>query len=395
MAAWQLPLTLRPCKVGPMDGSSAALEIVALPVRKTLLRGCAVATVLAAITATQVYLSMMSHGHSYIRLFTWQWGDWAFWGLVSHLVMTVGGRLTIGRPFRKHLVGAVILGPALILTHAALTAVLTSTIQPFSPVVARRGVIDTFLGQSPSLFVMDTLIYSMLLIGGSAYYGHQRARLHVLRESRLEAQLARAQLEALRLEIQPHFLFNTLNAIAALIRLREHDGALKMLLGLSDMMRSTIERPKNQLVTLSAEIEFVKRYVDLQHARFADRLQVQYEIEDRCNEVDVPTFLLQPLVENALRHGAGPRASTCHIQIGACAEAGRLRLWVKDDGVGLPHGFDLARDAGTGLSNTRSRLAQLYGEAASFDVRAGDAAGTIVEIALPFSPPLAPAAATT
>jgi signal transduction histidine kinase len=378
-----------------MDGFSPALEGVTLPVRRTLLRGCAVATALAAFTATQVYLSMMSHGHSYLRLFTWQWGSWLFWGLVAPLVMTFGGRLTTDRSIRRGLVGALMLAPALIVVHAALTAALTVTISPFYPLVEPRTVIATFLGQSPSLFVMDALIYTVLLIGGSAYYGHQRARQHVLRESRLEAQLARAQLEALRLEIQPHFLFNTLNSIAALIRLREHDGALRMLLGLSDLMRSTIERPKNQLVTLSAEIEFVKRYVDLQHARFADRLQVQYEIEDRCNQVDVPTFLLQPLVENALRHGAGPRASTCHIQIGACADAGRLRLWVKDDGVGLPQGFDLARDAGTGLSNTRSRLTQLYGAAASFDVRAGDAAGTVVEIALPFSPPLAPAAATT
>jgi two-component system, LytTR family, sensor kinase len=378
-----------------MDGSTLALDGVTLPVRRTLLRGCAVATVLAAFIATQVYLSMMSHGHSYLRLFTWQWGSWMFWGLVAPLLMSVGGRLTIDGTIRSRLARALMLGPALILAHTALTAVLTATINPFSPVVAPRGVIATFLGQSPSLFVMDALIYAMLLVGGSAYYGYQRARQHVLRESRLEAQLARAQLEALRLEIQPHFLFNTLNSIAALIRLKDHDGALKMLLGLSDMMRSTIERPKNQLVTLSAEIEFVKRYVDLQHARFADRLQVQYEIEERCHEVDVPTFLLQPLVENALRHGAAPRAATCHIQIGASAESGRLRLWVKDDGVGLPHDFDLARDAGTGLSNTRSRLAQLYGAAASFDVRAGDAAGTIVEIALPFSPRLEAAAATT
>jgi len=378
-----------------MDDPAQPLDLVTLPVQKTLLRGCAVATVLAAIIATQVYLSMMSHGHSYVRLFTWQWGSWGFWGLVSPLVMRLGGRLTIERPLRTRVIGALMMGAALIVAHSALTAVLTVILQPFAPIVPRHSLTATFAGQSPSLFVMDTLIYSMLLIGGSAYYGHQRARQHLLRESRLEAQLARAQLEALRLEIQPHFLFNTLNSIAALIRLREHDGALKMLLGLSDMMRSTIERPKNQLVTLSAEIEFVKRYVDLQHARFADRLQVQYEIEDSCNEVDVPTFLLQPLVENALRHGAAPRATTCHIQIGASAESGRLRLWVKDDGVGLPQDFDLARDAGTGLSNTRSRLAQLYGAAASFDVRAGDAAGTIVEIALPFTPRLEIATATT
>ena len=395
MAASQLPPGPQPDKVGAMDDRSPLHDIVTLPVRRTLLRGCLAATVLAAVIATQVYLSMMSHGHSFVRLFTWQWGSWAFWGLVSPLVMNVGGRLTIGRPIRRRLVGALMLGPALIAAHAALTALLTVALQPFAPLVAPRDVIATFLGQSLSLFVMDALIYSMLLIGGSAYYGHQRARQHVLRESRLEAQLARAQLEALRLEIQPHFLFNTLNSIAALIRLKEHDGALKMLLGLSDMMRSTIERPKNQLVTLSSEIEFVKRYVDVQQARFADRLQVQYEIEERCHEVTVPTFLLQPLVENALRHGAAPRAATCHIQIGACAHAGRLRLWVKDDGAGLPQGFDLARDAGTGLSNTRSRLAQLYGAAASFDVRAGDAAGTIVEIAMPFSPPLDTAAATT
>jgi len=378
-----------------MDGSSPALDLVSLPVRKTLIRACAVATVLAAIVATQVYLSMMSHGHSYLRLFTWQWGSWGFWGLVSPLVMRLGGRLTVERPFRTRAMTALMMGAVLLLAHSVLTAVLTVVLQPFAPVVPRHSLITTFAGQSPSLFVMDTLIYLMLLIGGSAYYGYQRARQHLLRESRLEAQLARAQLEALRLEIQPHFLFNTLNSIAALIRLKDHDGALKMLLGLSDMMRSTIERPKNHLVTLSAEIEFVKRYVDLQHARFADRLHVRYEIEDRCNEVTVPTFLLQPLVENALRHGAAPRAATCHIQIGASADSGRLRLWVKDDGVGLPHDFDLARDAGTGLSNTRSRLAQLYGAAASFDVRAGDAAGTIVEIALPFAPALETAAATT
>src|SRR5262245_57807531 len=239
-----------------MDDLSPPLDIITLSVRKTLLRGCAVATVLAAIIATQVYLSMMSHGHSYLRLFTWQWGSWGFWGLVSPLVMRRGGRLTVERPIRRRAIDALMMGAALILAHSAVTAVLTVALQPFAPIVPRHSLLTTFVGQPPSLFMMDTLSYSTLLIRGSGYYGPQRARQHLLRESRLEAELARAQLEALRLEIQPHFLFNTLNSIAALIRLKDHDGALKMLLGLSTLMRPALARPKNQMVAASADSVF-------------------------------------------------------------------------------------------------------------------------------------------
>ncbi|HVE52780.1 MAG TPA: histidine kinase, partial [Ramlibacter sp.] len=235
----------------------------------------------------------------------------------------------------------------------------------------------------------------ILLATGSAYAARRRARQLDIRESRLEAALARAQLDALRLEIQPHCLFNTLNSVSALIRLKEHDNALRMLIGLSDLLRAAVDQPKDQLVALTSEIDFVKRYVDLQRVRFADRLDVRYEIGEDCTGLAVPTFLLQPLVENALRHGAAPQTGRCHVEIGASADCGRLRLWVADDGAGLRQDFDLARHAGTGLSNTRSRLAQIYGAAATFEVRAGTAAGTIVEIAFPASTPLtAPAAAT-
>src|SRR5262245_21732734 len=383
-----LPVAFEACMVGTMIVSTTGDEPVALPTGRILLLGCGVGTVLAAVVAVQVYLSMMSHGHSFARLFAWQWGIWVFWGLVSPLVMRLGGRLTMNRPIRARGVGALMLSPALTHTHSVVTAVLTVSIKPFSPLVSNNSLVGAFLGQLPSLFVTNTLIYAFLLIGGSAYYGRRRERQHALRESRLEAELARAQLEALRLEIEPHFLFNTLNSIAALIRLKDHDGALKMLLGLSTLMRTALDRPKNQMVTLSAEIEFVKGYVDLQQTRFADRLDVQYAIDEACGSVTVPTFLLQPLVENALRHGAGQQRRMCHIEIGAAAEAGRLRLWVRDDGVGLPRGFDIQRDAGTGLSNTRSRLAQLYGSAATFVVRGGESAGTIVEMTFPFSPPV-------
>jgi two-component system LytT family sensor kinase len=377
-----------------MDAATTSHETDGFPVVRAMLLACGVALVLALVVSAQIYLSMLGHGHSFARLFGWQLGNWGFWGLVTPLVLHLGGRLNRSLPIDRGLAGTVVVGLTLVAAHAAANAVFTIWLRPFYPL--RTGsFLGVLVGQLPSLFIIDGFVFGMLVVGGGAYYARQRARHHALRESRLEAELARAQLDALRLEIQPHFLFNTLNSISALIRLKDHDGALKMLLGLSDLMRTTVERPKDQLVTLSAEIEFVKRYVDLQRTRFADRLQVHYQIGEGCHEVTVPTFLLQPLVENALRHGAAPRAGTCHVQIGACTEAGRLRLWVSDDGVGLPRGFDIGRHAGTGLSNTRSRLAQLYGAAASFDVRTGDAAGTIVEIAFPFSPPLGAAAATT
>ena len=204
-----------------------------------------------------------------------------------------------------------------------------------------------------------------------------------MRELRLETALARAQLDALQLEIQPHFLFNTLNSIAALIRARDNAQALEMLLNLSELMRSTLGRPPDQLRPLAEELEFVKRYVALQQTRFADRLTVLYDVDDRCLPYRVPVFLLQPLVENAIRHGAR-RAAHCRIEISAsCPTLSQLHLSVTDDGTGLPDGFDAVRDAGTGLSNTRSRLTQLYGDAARFTITRNDPAGTIVDIAIP------------
>ena len=360
-----------------MESRTANPEIETLPIGRSMLLGSGVAIVLALAVAGSVYLSMINHGHSFTRLFGWQLGNWGFWALVSPLVLRLGSR--------RFSAMVLLLGLVLIATHDVITAALTIWIGPFYP-LHPGSFVGNLIGQLPSLIVIDGFLYTLLYVGGSAYYHHRRAQQLDLRESRLEAELARAQLHALRLEIQPHFLFNTLNSISALIRLKDHDGAMKMLLGLSDLMRTTVEQPKDHLVTLSAEVEFVKRYVDLQKARFADRLQVHYQIGEDCRDVTVPTFLLQPLVENALRHGAAPRTGACHVHIGASADGDRLRIWVSDDGIGLPSGFDLERDAGTGLSNTRSRLAQLYGAAASFEVRAGDAAGTIVEMAFPFSP---------
>jgi LytS/YehU family sensor histidine kinase len=159
-------------------------------------------------------------------------------------------------------------------------------------------------------------------------------------------------------------------------------------------MRTTVDRPKDHLVPLAMEIEFLQRYVDLQQARFADRLKVEYRIDEECRAIPVPTFLLQPLVENAIRHGATPQAGACRIEIGARCDGSLLRLWVSDDGVGLASGFDLASHAGTGLTNAQSRLKQIYGADATFvvkpgpPVKPGATSGTMIEIAFPSEPSL-------
>jgi two-component system LytT family sensor kinase len=366
-----------------------------LPIGRAMLLAGGVAVVLALTVSATVYLSMLDHGHSFARMLGWQLGNWGYLAFLAPLVLKMGERLGGGqRPAPLDLALWLLAGLALIAMHVAVAAMFTVYLRPFYPLPASTFKGAT-LGQLPGAIIIDTMAFGALLAIGSAYAARQRARQLDLRESRLEAALARAQLDALRLEIQPHFLFNTLNSVSALIRLKEHDNALRMLIGLSDLLRAAVDQPKDQLVALTSEIDFVKRYVDLQRVRFADRLDVRYEINEDCTGLAVPTFLLQPIVENALRHGAAPQAGRCHVEIGASADSGRLRLWVADDGVGLPHDFDLARHAGTGLSNIRSRLAQLYGAAATLEVRAGKAAGTTVEIAFPASTPLAaPASAT-
>jgi sensor histidine kinase YesM len=348
------------------------------PTFRIALIAAGAATALALVSAAQTYLSMLDHGHSFVRMFTWQLGCWGLWAAVAPWIVRLSGRLGIAR-----LIG---LGVALTIVQGLLAAQLTVWLHPYTPVVSysyRQALQISW----PFLVIVGPLVYSLLVVGGSALRAYDRAQQLELRESQLEAEVTRAQLDALSLEIQPHFLFNTLNSIAALIRLDDGRGALSMLVGLSDLMRSTLDRSAGQVAPLADEVALVKRYVDIQRARFGDRLDVAYRIDQACERADVPTFLLQPLVENAMRHGLAPGEGTCHLEIGAAPHNGsEVRVWVSDDGAGLPAGFDLIRDAGTGLRNTSSRIHRIYGRAATVRVHANHPAGTRVELTFPRSP---------
>jgi two-component sensor histidine kinase len=215
-------------------------------------------------------------------------------------------------------------------------------------------------------------IYLMLVSGAHTLTFYRRTQER-------ESSLAVARAEAQKMQLQPHFLFNTLNMIAELVH-EEPDKADAMLIALSGLLRLTMETAGEQELPLRRELEFIERYLTIMHARFEDRLKFQLGIDPATNAALVPTFLLQPLVENAVEHGLGPRMAGGLISIRSRRVGDMLTLCVADNGVGL-NGKKL--DAvGLGLGNTRNRLRELYGEAAQLNMQ--DAGGLIIEIRLPF-----------
>jgi two-component system LytT family sensor kinase len=336
---------------------------------------------------------MRNHGHSLARILAWQLASWSFWAFAAPFVVRIGSELAEGQgrsvwgdsqvrfsrgPLRILVVALVLFG-----AHAIAAAQFTVWLQPLTPVVTHR-LRDALIDQLGLLLVLDLLAYVVLLMIGGAITVTDRARRLELRESRLEAELARANLDALRLEIQPHFLFNTLNTIGALIRRGSSDHALEMLVGLSDLLRNTLDRRRVYFTPLETELEFVRKYIDLNRVRFSDRLEVAYEIDPAAGTHLVPTFILQPLVENAFRHGLSRQWEPCRVEIGARIVGECLRLWVADNGVGIAPDFLISRDAGTGLSNVLSRLECLFGPAARIEVHRRQTGGTMAEIVLPF-----------
>jgi two-component system, LytTR family, sensor kinase len=202
-----------------------------------------------------------------------------------------------------------------------------------------------------------------------------------LRASELQTQLTQAQLGALKMQLQPHFLFNTLNAITVLIRQRKSLEAERTIAQFSDLLRLVLEDVDSQEVPLRRELTFLKLYLSIEEVRFQDRLRVETVIDPATLDANVPHMILQPIVENAIRHGIGRSSSAGRIVIRSFRSTDGLQIAVEDDGPGLPPDFS-TRDHGVGLANTRARLRQLYGDAAELRFHSGEKVGTIVTIVL-------------
>jgi sensor histidine kinase YesM len=212
---------------------------------------------------------------------------------------------------------------------------------------------------------------------------YQKYRERELRASQLETRLAQARLQVLKMQLHPHFLFNTLNAISELV-FKDPESAEHMITNLSDLLRLSLDNVGVQEVPLKQELDFLNKYVEIEQTRFHDRLQLSTDIAPETLDAWVPNMILQPLVENAIRHGIGMRSAGGHIEIGAERENGMLRLFVRDNGGGLHNGEQKQLKEGVGLANTRARLAHLYGEEHRFDLDNVPGGGLMVDMSIPF-----------
>ncbi len=229
----------------------------------------------------------------------------------------------------------------------------------------------------------SVFLYSVIIAVSYVLDSRERLARQETETARLNEQLSKAQLDALRRQIEPHFLFNTLNAIAGLVREKRNDDAVNMIAGLSEFLRRAIEDSGKQQLRLGDEMEFLQRYLDIQKVRFADRLQLQVEVPQDLFTAQVPSLILQPMVENAIQHGIAKRANGGLIRIAAVRSHGMLTLSVYNDGPKLPADWDEKR-SGIGLSNARTRLQSLYGEACDLNLRNQDPGGVEVTVSVPF-----------
>jgi two-component sensor histidine kinase len=213
---------------------------------------------------------------------------------------------------------------------------------------------------------------------------HSEAQDRALRASQLETHLVEAQLQALQRQLQPHFLFNTLNTISALMH-RNVDAADNMIARLSDLLRISLHNVGVQEVTLKEELDFLSKYLEIEQTRFRDRLTVVFDVQADTLDALVPNLLLQPLVENAIKHGIGPRPTPGQIAVRARINGALLELDVQDNGVGLSAARLTDFNRGVGLSNTRSRLDHLYGSLHRFEFRQPAEGGLLVCIAIPMA----------
>ncbi len=226
------------------------------------------------------------------------------------------------------------------------------------------------------------MVYFIILFVDHGVSYSRKLKENEVRASKLEAQLMQAQLQALKMQLHPHFLFNTLNAVTTLLH-KDPMAAERMIVRLGDLLRFTLEKAGTQLVPLQEEIQFLKSYLEIEQIRFHDRISIVFDVPLDTVDLQVPIFLLQPLVENAIKHGFAPSSAPGKIEIIARRENSALRLLVKDNGAGIRSKTGSGVREGVGISNTKAQLRQLYNSSFNFELINSENGGTTASISIP------------
>lgn len=349
------------------------------PARRAWLLILAIAFALGVLTLMQQYLLATLNG----RPVHWQdmlfyVADWLAIGLLTPLAFHLGQQWPIRglqwRTFAVHIAGVITFAVAW-----ALLAMLFGLMLHRYP--AERPYLRSFGRWFFYIAPLALIVYVGVLGCGYAYSYAREARDRAAHAARLTAQLAEARLDALRMQLNPHFLFNSLNTVAVLVREHNFSDAGRMLDLLAGVLRQVLLTDRPHEVPFENELDFLTQYLAIEQVRFSDRLTVHWLIQPEARAALVPDFIMQPMVENAIKHGVTKRAQGGTITVAAAIAGAHLELSVADDGTGIDE--SASRIEGVGLTNTRERLRALYGEAASIAIETSEA-GTKVQLRLPF-----------
>ena len=335
-------------------------------------------TALALLFTGQVWADYAYAGHplSWGRALLVAVIDWDLWAIAAPGVAWLADRVRFSR--RRWLPAVAVHGPAGIIVGAATLAL-------------EAMVVSALLGPGSRPFsllkvYLTVATYWAIVVAVHVARHYREARARELHAAQLETQLARAQVEALKMQLHPHFLFNTLNAVSGLMR-EDVEAADLMLTRLADLLRRTFETADEQEVALQRELEFIEGYLAIQRTRYGERLRIDLEVAAEARLALVPSLILQPLVENAIRHGVADEPGPGRLAIVARIERDRLVIRIRNDGrrpgPGVREGY--------GLRNTRSRLAALYGARADLSLAPAPGGGAMATLAIPLAHAAAPA----
>ena len=332
-------------------------------------------TIPGLISATQLAVSYGLRGDDppFALLLRVAMPGWYVWALLAPLALAAALRWPLPDRWRVRVPLHVVLGLAFAAAWIGIVVAVRQALQ--LPGATRLDVVAANAA-APSV-----LAYWMLAVGAFWYREQREGRARQLRSAELDAELSKVRLQALTARLQPHFLFNTMHAISA--DLRTHpDRAERMLVDLADLLRLVVDAQDEEVVALARELELTRRYVEIQRLRLEGRVEIEFEVVG-AESPGVPVFLLQPLVENAIEHGASRRRDRSTIRIRVETSGGRIRVEIDDDGPGVPESFDPRHASGIGLGTTHARLREHFGADHRFEVTARPEGGTRVLLEIP------------